>query len=87
MHISLSVGPKAVRPSNYLKIYPADVFLLLTVIALFHPLGFLKQARSSQLLAMGPFEVESHLVKVTTIWHPALSDTLLQPASSWEVPV
>ena len=37
-----SVGPKAVQPSNCLKINPIAIFLLLTALALLHPLGFLK---------------------------------------------
>ena len=48
---------------------------------------FLKQASGLQLLTSGPFAVECHLIEVTKVWHPELSDTLLQPASSWAVPV
>ena len=71
-----------VWPSNCLKIHSIAVFLLLPELALLHPLGFLKQAGGSQLLAVGSFAVECHLDEVTTVLQPALSDTLPQPASS-----
>ena len=45
--IFLSVVPKAEWPSYCLKIHLNAVFLLLTVLALVQPLGFLKQAGSS----------------------------------------
>ena len=83
--IFLSMGLKVVGPSNCLKIHPIAVFLLMTVPALVYPLGFLKDVGRSQALALGPFAVERHLDLVTTEWHPALSDTLPQPASSWAV--
>ena len=85
--IFLSGGPNTVWPSNCLKIHPIAVFLLLNMLDLLHSLGFLKQAGSSQLLALGSFAVECHLDEVTTVLHPALSDTLLQPSSSWAVVV
>ena len=75
-----------VQPSNCLKIHPIAVFFILTELALLLPLGFQKQAGGSQLLALGSFAVECHLNEVTTVWHPALSDTLPQPALSWLVP-
>ena len=82
-----SLGALTVWPSNCLKIHPLAVFLLLNMLDLLHSLGFLKQAGSSQLLALGSFAVECHLDEVTTVLHPALSDTLLQPSSSWAVVV
>ena len=42
-----SVGPKVVQPSNCLKINPIAIFLLLTALALLHPLGFLKPSVGS----------------------------------------
>ena len=44
-----------------MKIHPIALFLLLTVLALVHPLGFLNEACDTQLLAMGSFAVECHL--------------------------
>ena len=44
-----------------MKIHPVAVFLLLTVLDLVHPLGFLKEAGGMQLLAVGPFAMECHL--------------------------
>ena len=82
-----SLGALTVWPSNCLKIHLIAVFLLLNMLDLLHPLGFLKQVGSSQLLALGSFAVECHLDEVTTVLHPALSDTLLQPSSSWAVVV
>ena len=75
-----------------LKIKQIAVFFLLTEIALTHPLGFLTQAGGVKLLATasatpGPFPVEWHLVWETMVKHPAIPDTLPQPASSWDVPV
>ena len=43
IHIFLLFGPKKVPPSDSLKIYPIAAFLLLKVLALDFPLGFLKQ--------------------------------------------
>ena len=83
----LLVGPKAVWPSNCLKNHPIAVFLLLTGLDLVYPSEFLKDVGRSQPLDMGPFAVESHFDLVTTVWHPALSETLPQPASSWAVMV
>ena len=80
--IYLSVGPKVGWPYNCLKIHPIAVFSLLTAQGLLHPLAFLKQAGSSQLLATGPFAVECHLDYVTTVWHPAFSDSHVQPTST-----
>ena len=45
-----SVGPKPVQPSNCLKINPIAIFLLLTALALLHPLGFLKPSVGSHSL-------------------------------------
>ena len=50
-------------------------------------MGFLKEESSSLFLTTGAFAVESYLAEVTTVWHPALSDILPQPASSWAVVV
>ena len=83
----LLVGPKAVWPSNCLKNHPIAVFLLLTGLDLVYPSEFLKDVGRSQPLDMGPFAVESHFDLVTTVWHPALSEPLPQPASSWAVMV
>ena len=73
------------QPSNCLKIHPVAVFFLLMELDLTHSLGFLKQAGGSQLLTSGPFAMECYLDKVTTVWHPALSDTLPLHASLWAV--
>ena len=51
LHFCLS-GPSSWWPSNCMKIHPIAVFLLLTALALVHPLGFLKEACDTQLLAM-----------------------------------
>ena len=59
--ILLSGGPKVVQPSNCLIIHPIAIFSFLTVLALVHPLGYLKEAVGSQLLTVGPFAVECHL--------------------------
>ena len=52
------------RTSNCLKIQPISVFLVSSKLALLHPLAFLKQGGSSQVLASGPFAVECHLEEV-----------------------
>ena len=85
IRLFLSGGPNAVRTSNCLKIHPISVFLVSSKLALLHPLAFLKQGGSSQVLASGPFAVECHLEEVITVWHPAFLYTLRQPASSWAV--
>ena len=46
-----------VQPSNCLIIHPIAVFLLRTVLALLHPLGFLKQTSGPQLFFTGPIAV------------------------------
>ena len=58
----LSVGPKKVLPSSYLKIHPIAVYLLVTAISLVKPLGFLKQAAGLQFLGAGSFPVERQLI-------------------------
>ena len=83
----LLVGPKAVWPSNCLKNHSIAVFLLLTGLYLVYPSEFLKDVGRSQPLDMGPFAVESHFDLVMTVWLPALSEPLPQPASSWAVMV
>ena len=83
--IFLLVVHKVVFPGNCLKIHTIAVFSLLTGLGLLHPLAFLKQAGSSQLLAMGPFAVECHLDYVTPVWDPAFSDSHVQPTSAWAV--
>ena len=58
------MGPKAGRPSNFLKIHPITVFSLLTAQGLVQHLG------GSWCLATPlrrPFAVECHLHKVTTV--------------------
>lgn len=55
-----SVGPEKVQLSNWLKIHPIAVLLLLTVIALLHTFGFLKQGGGSLLL--WPISSEFHLI-------------------------
>ena len=52
----LSVDPKMMWPSNFLKIYPIALFLLVP-ISLVKPLGFLKQAGGLQFLAARSFPV------------------------------
>ena len=61
IYIFLLVGPKAMRPSNCLKIHPIAVLLLLSVLTLLHPLGFLRQSWGLQLLAGGRLAVQCHL--------------------------
>ena len=51
--VFLSGGPKAVWPSNCLKIHPVADVLLLTELSFLHPLVILKQAGRSQHLVMG----------------------------------
>ena len=68
--IFLLMAHKVVWPGNCLKIHTIAVFSLLTGLGLLHPLAFLKQVGGWQLLAAGPFAVECHLNKVTTVWHP-----------------
>ena len=75
------------QPGNCLKMHPVAVFFFLTEQALLPALGFLKPGGGPPLLAWGPLEVQGALDQVTTVWHPAPSDTLPQPASSWEVPL
>ena len=77
LHIFLSVGLKAVWPSNCLKVYPIAVFSLLTALTLLQPLLFLKQAGGSQLLAAGPFAVEYHFNYMMILSHHVLLDTFL----------
>ena len=81
-----SVVPKKVQPSNSLKLHPIAAFLLLTTRALFHPLGFLKQAGDSQRPSPGSIPVECNLFCVTTVRQSALSDTLPQPVSTRAFP-
>ena len=80
--IFLSVGLKAVQPSNSLKVHPIAVFSLLTALTLLQPLRFLKQAGGSQVLAAGPFAVEYHFDYVMILRHRVLSYTFPWPASS-----
>ena len=54
----LSVSLQTMWLTKCLKIHPIAVFLLLTVLALLHTLGFLKQAGSSQIPTAGLFEVK-----------------------------
>ena len=74
--IFLSVDPEKVHPSNCLKIHPIAAFLLLTVIALVHPLWFLEQAGSLQCLAAGAFQVQCLL-----LWSTAPSTPKPTPAA------
>ena len=83
IRIFLSISPKTMWPSNCFKLHQIPVFLLLTPSISVHPLGFLKQAGSSQQLAAASFPVECHLFWVTTVRQSALLDTLPQPVSSW----
>ena len=78
-------SPNEVWPSTCLKIHPIALFFLLTELTLLCPFGFLKQGGGPQLLAWGQFEEQGNLEEVTTVWNPALSDSLLQSASSWAV--
>ena len=80
--IFLLVVHKVVWPGNCLKIHTITVFSLLTGLGLLHPLAFLKQAGSLQLLATGPFAVECHLDYMTTVWHPAFSDSHMKLTST-----
>ena len=83
----VSVCPKMVRPLDCMKIHPIAIILLLTLRALVHPLGFLKQGSRSQLLSTDPFIIECLLIWVTTVWQPALSEILPSTVSSLTVPV
>ena len=85
IRIFLLGSPNEVWPSTCLKIHPIALFFLLTELALLSPFGFLKQGGGPQLLAWGQFEEQGNLEEVTTVWNPALSDPLLQSASSWAV--
>ena len=81
IHIFLSGDPNTIQPNDCCKIHPITVFFLLMEQDLIHPFGFLKQAGGSQLLTSGPFSMECNLNEVTTVWHPALSDTIPLHAS------
>ena len=58
----LSAGPKMMWLNNCLKVHSIAVFLIVTVIALVNPFGFLKQAGGLQLLATGPIPGECQLI-------------------------
>ena len=70
-----------------LKIHIISVFLVLAARALIHSYGFLNLAICLRHLATGPCPLECHLILETTLWHPGVPNTLLQPASSWSVMV
>ena len=70
-----------------LKIHIISVFLVLATRALIHFYGFLNLATCLRHLATGPCPLECHLILETTLWHPGVPNTLLQPASSWSVMV
>ena len=83
--IFVSGGPKTVWPSNCLKIHPVADFLLLTELSFLHPLVNSEASRQITTPRLGHICRKCHIDAVTTQWHPTLSDTLLQPASSWAV--
>lgn len=83
----LCVGHSRLGFSNSLKISTIALFPLTTAIALVKTLEFLKQAGSVQLLVARSFPLECQLNYLKTVWHSAVSDTLLQTLSSWGVPV
>ena len=78
-------SPSGVQPSMCLKIHPVAVCFLLPELAWIPTLEFLKQGGDQQLLSWGLLEAQGDLGQVTPIWHPASSDTLLQPDSSLTV--
>ena len=49
------------------------------------PFGISEVSRRLTTPHLGPIALKCHIDEVTTQWHPALSDTLPQPASSGAV--
>ena len=78
-------SPNAGRPSNCLQRPPMAVCFLLPELALLPASVFHKLGADLPFFARGPLEVPGVLGYVTPAWHPAPSDTLLQPPSSWAV--
>ena len=86
IHIFLLVCLKAGWPHNCLKMHLIALFSVVTAPDLLHPLAFLKQLGSSQLLATGPFAVECHLNYVPqygTQYSQTHSCSLLPHMQSW----
>ena len=83
----LGMSPRLGSHRMCLEIHIISVFLILTARPLIHPYGFLNIATGLQHLAAGLCPMECHLILETTLWHSAVPNTLLQPASSWSVMV